>query len=653
MKIKYLSILPVIAVFVLSGFSFAHAQSDVFTQNLYYGLQNNSQVTQLQEFLTSQNLYSGPITGNFYFLTLGAVKAFQTQQGVTPAAGYFGPITMAAANKIADAVVSASNNEAITETGTSTPPVVTASTTPQLQLAALTQELALLEQQLQAQQSSTQALQQIAQNTTPPVETVPTPTPTQPQGSTPTPTVSIMVNGSANSITIPYGSTATISWSSTNANSCNVSPMGWSGASGNQSTGSLTTSQTYSISCTGTGGSTSASLTVSVSAAPVPTTLGSIQLTGANDGTNQFYTGIEDNNLSVKLFDENGNPITTASATISTDDPNPSGIGFGNYANDEFETNSTNGSTFTITNPAFHNGYIFGYEPQTTGQHTITVSALGSTRSITVTSQTPPPPPQPTVSLIPPQSGYIGNPQTSAVVASLACQYPNSNGVYSYSYSPNLSSLTYEVNSTDFTANDLSLTTTGNGANGSCVNVTLNPLPSTGGTFQLEITGLQFVGGNGGSSTNALGLPITTAEFQVDAPNTITLWTNNTIGGGATSASWEDSSPLLNPANQVVYGTRVYIGGHTNATLQVSWTGSNPANNLAYFYVPCNSDGCNPAPAPIQTTSPNGGTFPIALTPGYNYAMIFILTPTTIINTVPQTYASPSNSTLNATLLLQ
>ena len=161
MKIKYLSIFPIVIVLVLSGFSFANAQSDVFTQNLYYGLQNNSQVTQLQEFLTSQNLYSGPITGNYYFLTIGAVKAFQTQQGITPAAGYFGPITMAAANKIANTTVSASNNEAITETGTSTPSIASASSTAQLQLAALMQEVALLEQQLQAQQSSTQALQSI------------------------------------------------------------------------------------------------------------------------------------------------------------------------------------------------------------------------------------------------------------------------------------------------------------------------------------------------------------------------------------------------------------------------------------------------------------------------------------------------------------
>jgi len=179
---KYLSVLPVVAVLVFSGVSLAHA--DVFTENLYYGLQNNSQVSQLQEFLTTENLYTGPVTGNFYFLTLAAVKSFQNQQGITPDAGYFGPKTRTAANVIADAEVGASNAEAISETGTSTPPVQApgqSSSTPQLQLTALLQEVALLQQELTAQQSSTQALsnlqtqaqtqtqtlQQIAANTTP------------------------------------------------------------------------------------------------------------------------------------------------------------------------------------------------------------------------------------------------------------------------------------------------------------------------------------------------------------------------------------------------------------------------------------------------------------------------------------------------------
>ena len=406
MKIKYLLILPVVAAFVLSGFSFANAQSDVFTQNLYYGLQNNSQVTQLQEFLTSQNLYSGPITGNFYFLTLGAVKAFQTQQGITPAAGYFGPLTMAAANKTADAAVGASNNEAIAETGTSTPPVVMASTTQQLQLAALMQEVALLQQQLQAQQSSTQALQQIVQNTTP-VATVPTPTPTQPQSFSPAPTASITVNGSANAISIPYGTATTISWTSTNANSCSVSPVGWTGISSNQSTGNLTASQTYTLTCSGAGGSTSASITVNVGAAP---TLSSAQLV-----TGQLTTGVVDTNLCIVMLDQYGNPITNASATITTDsvqgkvdqngNPIPETYNLakaGNSCNYKKSQSSAYSSTL---------GYDFFYDPPTDGQHTITITALGGAQPVTVTSISAP---LPSSYMTAAQNYSLGSPTVSA-----------------------------------------------------------------------------------------------------------------------------------------------------------------------------------------------------------------------------------------------
>lgn len=159
MKTKRLFAFAVAAFFILSGVSLAHAQ--VFTENLYYGLQDNSQVSQLQEFLSSQNLYSGPISGNFYFLTLNAVKAFQTQQGITPAAGYFGPLTIAAANKIADAEVDASNAQAISEMGTSTPPTQASSST-QVQIEALLQQVTLLQQELQTKNATT---------TTPPVVT--------------------------------------------------------------------------------------------------------------------------------------------------------------------------------------------------------------------------------------------------------------------------------------------------------------------------------------------------------------------------------------------------------------------------------------------------------------------------------------------------
>ena len=328
-------------------------------------------------------------------------------------------MTMAAANKIADAEVGASNSQAISETGTSTPSVAPASSTPQLQLQALLQEVALLEQQLQAQQSSTQqqsqALQQIAQNTTPPVATVPTPTPTQSQGSTPAPTASITVNGSANAINIPYNTAATISWHSTNANACSVSPMGWSGISSNQSTGNLTASQTYTLSCSGAGGSTSASLTVNVAVAPAPTTLGSIYLSG-NDGntlsggTEVFTTGLVGGDCIV-LLDQNGNPITNASATITTDSatnsqqPDGTWSSLGSYVdgNQVSEVNNFskpanytcddgiilwNNSHTAEEGYSSAPGYPFLYYPPADGSHEITVSALGSTQSVKIYSET-------------------------------------------------------------------------------------------------------------------------------------------------------------------------------------------------------------------------------------------------------------------------
>ena len=84
--------------------------------------------------------------------------------------------------------------------------------------------------------------------------------------TTPAPTVNI----SANSGSIAYNSSTALTWSSSNATSCTASG-GWSGAqplSGTQSTGNLTSNQTYTLTCTGPGGSTSASTTVVVGSPP-------------------------------------------------------------------------------------------------------------------------------------------------------------------------------------------------------------------------------------------------------------------------------------------------------------------------------------------------------------------------------------------------
>jgi len=86
------------------------------------------------------------------------------------------------------------------------------------------------------------------------------------------PSVDIKANGSNGPITIGYNTAATISWSSTNATSCTVAfpPGSWSGTSGTQGTGNLTSGRTYNLSCTGSGGSAQDSVVVNVAAAPPP-----------------------------------------------------------------------------------------------------------------------------------------------------------------------------------------------------------------------------------------------------------------------------------------------------------------------------------------------------------------------------------------------
>jgi len=82
------------------------------------------------------------------------------------------------------------------------------------------------------------------------------------------PTVDIKANGSDVPITINYNNSATLSWTSTNANSCQAS-AGWSGTkaiSGSESTGNLTNSQAFTLTCTGAGGSVSDSITINVAA---------------------------------------------------------------------------------------------------------------------------------------------------------------------------------------------------------------------------------------------------------------------------------------------------------------------------------------------------------------------------------------------------
>lgn len=86
-----------------------------FDQDVSYG-QSGSNVLEVQEFLGTQNLFAGPYTGNFYSLTLAAVKKFQAINFI-PTTGYFGPLSRAAAQAIV------AGETADNETATTTAPV--------------------------------------------------------------------------------------------------------------------------------------------------------------------------------------------------------------------------------------------------------------------------------------------------------------------------------------------------------------------------------------------------------------------------------------------------------------------------------------------------------------------------------------------------
>lgn len=70
-----------------------------FNHNLSYGT-TGTDVSQLQQFLADEGLYHNSITATFGSLTKDALIAFQKQEGIVPANGYFGIVSRADANKI-------------------------------------------------------------------------------------------------------------------------------------------------------------------------------------------------------------------------------------------------------------------------------------------------------------------------------------------------------------------------------------------------------------------------------------------------------------------------------------------------------------------------------------------------------------------------
>ena len=78
------------------------AGAQVFNRDLFFGMRQDSDVVVLQDFLRSRGFFNYPVsTGNYFTVTLQAVKKFQQTYNIFPLAGYFGSKSRAVANNLA------------------------------------------------------------------------------------------------------------------------------------------------------------------------------------------------------------------------------------------------------------------------------------------------------------------------------------------------------------------------------------------------------------------------------------------------------------------------------------------------------------------------------------------------------------------------
>ena len=127
------------------------------------------------------------------------------------------------------------------------------------------------------------------------------------------------VSLTANSLSLPYGASTTLSWDSGNTSGCSASGD-WSGSlatSGTQTTGALIADSTFTLTCSGTSGSVSETVNVTV-AEPVPTlsfTANPGSLT-TNGSTTLSWAGTHVTSCTAS-GDWSGNKVTAGSETIN------------------------------------------------------------------------------------------------------------------------------------------------------------------------------------------------------------------------------------------------------------------------------------------------------------------------------------------------
>lgn len=217
-----------------------------FDRDLFYGLRSDPDVEELQEFLTSQGVYSGPITGNFFSLTLAAVKKFQATNGILPSAGYFGPKTRLYVNGTLAKEISEQLSQGEQEVGS----VALSENLSALQAEPKDNAVTLLQKQIQLLQ---QQIDELAKSNTrhtlpsgvvtdsqgniiyqpPPPQTTTIiyqalpPPPATASAPVPPPLPSVTI--ASNKDIIGIGESATLTWDSKNSTRCSVSGGKWIG----------------------------------------------------------------------------------------------------------------------------------------------------------------------------------------------------------------------------------------------------------------------------------------------------------------------------------------------------------------------------------------------------------------------------------------
>lgn len=166
-------------------------------------------------------------------------------------------------------------------------------------------------------------------------------------GAAPPPLPTVTLSAAPNPIN--YNTASTLTWSSTNADSCTASGA-WTGSkmvSGSLSTGNLTASQTYTLTCTNVTGSANRSVTVTVNA-PTP----DFSLSKSNDIEVTIVGGVPSvSSKSTVTVDAVGSFANAIDLSVVSIAPAVPGIGY-TFSRDPLNAGDyTTGSLFSVTVP--------------------------------------------------------------------------------------------------------------------------------------------------------------------------------------------------------------------------------------------------------------------------------------------------------------